>query len=125
MALLNTSLYLLNPYFMDQITHITRAQSINQYGVSVLTETPSTVYASVQGKDHEYLARNRDDAVLRDRIDVYARVTFTTESVNGYADIVVWQGGRYIVESVTENYENYGIGWSHAVCVSEFVNNDE
>jgi hypothetical protein len=63
-----------------------------------------------------------EGARLSDLIDVYYKGQLTAESPGGYADIIVWQGKRYQVFEVVEDFMNYGAGFTKAVCKLEAVN---
>jgi hypothetical protein len=52
---------------------------------------------------------------------VYYRGTLTAERPGGYADIIVWQGKRFQVKEVAEDFLNYGAGFTKALCVLEAV----
>lgn len=122
MAQVDVSFLLSDPDFTDTVTLIRRAVTINGYGEGVLTETPSTITAVVQGANTETLERMPEGARLSDLIEVYYRGALTVEQPSGYADVIVWNGRRYQVFEVTEDYMNHGTGYTHAICKLEPVN---
>jgi len=125
MAQVDVSDILTDPDFLDLVTLIRRTpQAISDKGRASFTETSSQVYMSVQGMKAETLNREPNDAWLTDAIDVYYAGVLYGAAPGGYADVIVWRGKRYQVESVVENYSNYGAGWTHAVCRLEPVSND-
>lgn len=123
MALIDTSDLLLDPDFADSATLITRASSVNSYGEHVMVETQSTITVVVQGANTEVIDRMPEGARLSDIITVHYRGKLNAESVNGYADVIVWQGKRYQVKEVEEDFMNYGAGFTKANCILEPVNN--
>lgn len=122
MALIDVSELLTDPDFTNTVTLIRRASTVNTYGENVMTETQSTITAVVQGAGTESLERVPEGARLSDLIDVYYKGQLTAESPSGYADIIVWQGKRYQVFEVVEDFMNFGAGFTKAVCKLEAVN---
>lgn len=122
MALIDVSDLLTDPDFTDTVTLIRRSVTVNTYGEGVLTETPSSITAVVQGANTETLERMPEGARLSDLIEIYYKGTLTAESASGYADVIVWHGKRYQVFEVTEDFTNYGAGFTKAVCKLEAVN---
>ena len=124
MALQDVAQYMIDPDFVDQVLLQRRTpQGVDQYGRTTFVTNTSPVYMCVQGKKEEKLTREQNDAWLTDAIDVYYAGILYGASPGGYADVVVWKDKRYQVESVVDNYSNYGAGWTHAVCRLEAVNN--
>ncbi len=123
MARIDVSALIIDPDFAEPITRIQRLISINEYGESVLAETSGTIYAVVQNDGQELLDKLPEGARLSDALTVYYRGELTPERAGGYGDIVVWGGKRYVVREVTENYLNWGAGFTKAICILEAVNN--
>jgi hypothetical protein len=121
MALIDVSYLLNDPDFSDSFTLITRTQTINSYGESVLSESSSTVYGVIQAIDGDILKRVPQDAQLGVEIVVYYRGKLNAEKAGGYCDVIVWNNVRYLVKNVIENYINWGSGWSSAVCSRELA----
>ena len=119
MALLDVSGLLLDPDFTNVVTLIKRLATVNQHGETVLTETPCYITAVVQGDNTEVLERLPQGARLSDMITVYYRGQLQAESEGGYADIIVWGGKRYQVKEVSEDFMNYGAGFTKAFCMLE------
>ena len=122
MALIDVSELLTDPDFTNTVTLIRRSSTVNTYGENTMIETPSTITAVVQGANTESLERVPEGARLSDLIDVYYKGQLTAESPGGYADVIVWQGKRYQVFEVVEDFMNYGAGFTKAVCKLEAVN---
>lgn len=123
MALIDVSDLLRDPDFTNVVTLVRRSSSINTHGEQVLTETHSTIVASVQGINAEDIQRLPEGARLSDIITVYYRGDLQPESKGGYSDLIIWQGRRYSVKTVDENFMNFGAGFTRAICVMEEVNN--
>lgn len=122
MALIDVSELLTDPDFTNTVTLIRRSSTVNTYGENTMIETSSSITAVVQGANTESLERVPEGARLSDLIDVYYKGQLTAESPSGYADIIVWQGKRYQVFEVVEDFMNYGAGFTKAVCKLEAVN---
>ncbi len=121
MALIDVSDLLRDPDFTNVVTLIRRASTINAHGEHVMTETPFNIVASVQGINTADLVRLPEGARLQDLITVYYRGDLQAESKDGYADIIVWQGHRYQVRTVDEEFMNFGAGFTRAICSMEEV----
>jgi hypothetical protein len=122
MALIDVSELLTDPDFTNTVTLIRRSSTVDTYGENTMVETSSSITAVVQGANTESLERVPEGARLSDLIDVYYKGQLTAESPGGYADIIVWQGKRYQVFEVVEDFMNYGAGFTKAVCKLEAVN---
>ena len=123
MALIDVSDLLRDPDFTNIVTLIRRTSSINGHGEHTMTENACNIVASVQGADAEELERLPEGARLHDLITVYYRGDLQAESVGGYSDLIVWQGRRYTVKIVDENFMNFGAGFTRAICAMEEVSN--
>lgn len=123
MADIDVSDLLTDPDFTSTATLIRRAVSVNSYGESVLTETPSMITAVIQGSGAETLDRLPEGVRLSDLIDVYYKGVLSAERPAGYADVILWGGKRYQVFEVTEDFMNFGQGFMKAVCKLETVAN--
>jgi hypothetical protein len=121
MALIDVSDLLRDPDFTNVVTLIRRAVAVNEHGENVMTETPCYITAVVQGDNTETLEKLPDGARLSDAITVFYRGTLSAERPGGYADIIVWQGRRYQVREVIEDFLNYGAGFTKAICILEAV----
>ena len=119
MALVDVSQLIVDPDFCNSFTLIKRSEVINVYGEMVLTETPSTVLGVIQDISPEMLKRAGDDAQLWDGITVWYRGKLEAQSPNGYCDVVVWNGYRYLVKLVNEQFMNFASGWTEALCAKE------
>jgi hypothetical protein len=122
MAMIDVSEILLDPDFGNTVSLITRAASVNEYGEGVLAETAINVRVVVEQEGSEMMARLPEGARLSDYITVYYRGKLSAERAGGYADVVVWDGKRYQVKEVAENYLNFGAGFTKAICQIEDIN---
>lgn len=117
MAQIDVSELMIDPDFADTgITLITRLQTVNAFGETVLTETSQIITAVIQDGPPTALNRSKDGAILTDYISIYYRGVLNVESTNGYTDIVVWKGREYQVKEITEDFQNYGHGFTKAIC---------
>ena len=123
MANIDVSFLLTDPDFTDQVTLIRRASTINQYGEQVITETSRTITAVVQGPSTEILQRFPNAAQLTDAIAVWYQGQFTSQSAGGYTDVIIWAGKRYQVKEVSEDFMNWGQGFTMALCDLEPISN--
>lgn len=123
MALIDVSDLLRDPDFTNVVTLIRRSVSINTHGENVMSETSCPIVASVQGLNSEDIVKLPEGARLSDVITVFYRGDLQPESKGGYSDIIVWQGRRYQVKTIDENFINFGAGFTRAICVMEEVSN--
>lgn len=121
MAFLDVSDLMTDPDFTDVVALITRASSINQYGENVMIETTKNIIAVVQTGGKELLEFVPEGARLQDFISVHYKGELSAERPGGYSDIIVYNSKRYQVQTVVENYMNYGHGYCHAICQLEPV----
>ena len=121
MALIDVSDLLRDPDFTNVVTLIRRTVTVNEHGENVMTENACYITAVVQGDNTETLDKLPEGARLSDILTVFYRGTLTAERPGGYADIIVWQGKRYQVKEVVEDFMNYGAGFTKAYCVLEAV----
>lgn len=119
MALVEVSDIIVDPDFSDGFTLINRASSINQYGEMELTETSQSVTGVIQNINNEMLKRFPQAAEFSDGISVWYRGVLQAQAPGGYCDVVVWNGYRYLVKIVTEQFMNFGSGWTSALCSKE------
>ena len=120
MALIDTSFLLLDPDFTSEpVALITRASTVNEHGEHVVDESdPQPIVAAVQPSGSEDLQKLPEGARLADAIEVWYRGVLAVERPDGYADIILWRGQRFIVKSVDDWMMN-GAGYCKAVCVLE------
>ena len=88
-----------NSFFATTYQCIHRAQTINNYGETVITETafPAPIHASIQptsGKELDFLP---ESALLTESIKIFSKEPLTSAIPSGYGDIVIFNGVRYQV----------------------------
>lgn len=119
MAKIDVSEILCDPDFLDVVQLIKRASTVNQYGEHVLSETTCNIKACVQSIGSEDLEKMPEGARLHDMIMVYYKGELFPERKGGYSDIIFWQGYRYEVLTIDQNFLNYGKGFTKAICKME------
>lgn len=120
MAQIDVSELLLDPDFIDAVTLIHRAASVNQYGENVLVETSEVTVGSVQPISGKQFQRLPDALRTADVRTFYIKATIVSDGTNTYPDIIVFQNERYQVQSV-DNWLNYGQGYNSGICVREKI----
>lgn len=117
MALIDTSELLSDPDFCDTVGLIRRTSEVNDNGRNVVTEAaPVNVLMSVQGPKAEDFIRNPDLVNLNGVKAVWYSGTLLPLVVGEYSDIIVWNGLRYQVHKIDEDYSNFGGGYMKAFC---------
>jgi hypothetical protein len=120
MALIDTSELLSDPDFVDTVQLIRRTSTINNKGRNeVVDAAPVSVLMSVQGPQAEDFRRFPDLAELHGVRAVWFNGIFNMEEDGTYSDIIVWNGYRYQVHKVDEDYSNFGGGHCKAFIVRE------
>jgi hypothetical protein len=122
MALIDVSELLTDPDVTTAVTLIRRASSVNEFGENALIETPVQITAVVQSGSSETITRAPEGVLLSDIISVYYAGILTGQQVGGYADVIIYNGRRYTVYEVPENFMNHGAGFTMANCKLEAVN---
>ena len=95
--MLNVRSNLNNSFFATTYQCLHRAQTINNYGETVLIETDFTINASIQptsGKELDFLP---ESAFLTESIKIFSKEQLTSAIPSGYGDIVIFNGVRYQV----------------------------
>jgi galactose-6-phosphate isomerase len=107
---------LTDPDFADTFTLVRTAQSVDDHGRSVFTETPYLLVGVVQsasGRSLEYLP---DMSRASGAIEVYCKFYMQVASDGYAADRVQWNGKTYIVTHI-DDWTNYGSGFTRALCI--------
>lgn len=119
MARIEVDSLLVDPDFLDNIILIRRELVTDPFtGRSIIKELASSIKASVQNVNDTKLLRESGSTRVEDLLSVYSREILSPDtSGSGYADLVEWLGSRYEVKSVAKSFNNFGRGWSHAICV--------
>lgn len=118
MARLNVGRLLLRPTFTSKIKLIKRKQIISDKGRTELVDDSCCwINAVVQDKGPQVLNRTAEMAYLTDQITVIYRGELSAQRYNGYADVLEWKGKRYEVKNVSDDFLNYGKGFTKAQCL--------
>ena len=116
MANLDVSFLTSDTTFADVFVLISRAESVNEWGELVVTQTTTAERGSIQPLA---TAKNLTDlpqgAVLTDHIKIFARAKMQPR------DLISWCGRAYVVENV-EPWAHFGDGFYVATCILETPN---
>tara|TARA_R100000365_G_C2747006_1_gene76578 strand:+ start:1891 stop:2259 length:369 start_codon:yes stop_codon:yes gene_type:complete len=109
MALLDVSEVLSDPDLIEPtgLVRIRRVQTVSAQGLASNTETPLAFSGVVTAGKGDSLRRTADGNNAQGNMTVTTTTDLRPEMPGQDADIVVWQGRRYIVESIAE-YRNFG-----------------
>jgi hypothetical protein len=118
-ALIDVSELLIDPDFTDQATLITRTVQNEPNGKANVIETSQTITAVIQSGAQGSLDKYPEGSRLSDSITVYYRGELRMCNTGGLADVIVWQGRRYQVTDVDQDYLNWGSGYTRAICALE------
>lgn len=125
MPLIEMSEVLTDPMFLDSFSVNRRTQLVDETGIA---STGSTVFPGVFGvvypSDKNDLSRLPDFQLQSKAITVITKFALRGESKTSgdgatsfYPDLVVWNGGSYIV-AVLEDYSRFASGFLLAICTS-------
>lgn len=123
MALIDVADLIIDPDFSSAFVQIKRAATIDDKGRMNLTETSFNRIGVVQDINNDNLRRFPEAADFIDGITVWCQSQLEAESLNGYCDVIVWNGQRYLVKIIDQNFMNFGSGWTSAICSKEVANN--
>lgn len=109
MALLDVTILLYDPDFVDTITYIQRIESIDGNGRGVYTETQLSLVGSIQPATDIIYQQMPDMARLRGDMELFTTSRLISQTTTNSADLVYWQGNYYTVRGVL-SFTNYGEG---------------
>lgn len=118
MALIDVSELMYDADFTDEAVLIARRAVVNQWGETDLTESNESVTVCVQAPTPDTLKILPQGVKLEDTIDVWMAGglgKLNTQRANGYSDVLIWDGERYVALVVVEDFSNFGEGFTHAV----------
>lgn len=118
MASIDITELLTDPDFVDRLTIINRASTVNDLGENVLTETPFQSVGSVQPADAKTIERLPEALQSGDVRSFWIKGEISSGGKNKYPDIILFHGKRFQVQTAAP-WLNWGAGWSHGVCVDE------
>ncbi len=121
MAQVDVSELLTDPDFVDEVTLIRRESTVGTDGEhEVSAGEESTIYASVQDVEGEDLARLPEGTRLHDALTVYFGGKLYPAGDGTFGDLIVWNGRRYLVHQIAEDFTNWGGGgYVKALCIAE------
>jgi len=126
MANIDVSFLMNDPDFADPVQLVRRASATNEYGEHIVTDVaPLQVMMVIQTGTADDFALLPEGSRLRATHVAYYQGELFTESPNGYADVIIWQGEHYQVLGILENFTNYGQGFTKAAITNTKVNNHE
>lgn len=115
MARLDVSEILSDPDFMDTGLILERiTQTVGDDGMAV-NATKKTKFSAVVLSGNSDLRRIPAGERVDGKILVYTRQHLQEGQAGLTADIIQWRGRRYTVEQ-TNDYQNFGRGFTEAVC---------
>lgn len=120
MALLDVSDILDDPDFVDSVTLCRSAVVTGENGRSTATRIETTIIGVVTQGGGDDLDRTGDAQKIKGSITVHTVSELSAGSPTAAPDEVVWQGRRYIVDSVAD-WSNLGAGYWAASCVLKSV----
>ena len=112
MAIIDVTELLGDADFVDSFSVIRRVNSVHNYGENVLSESTISAVGSIQPASPDDMQRLPDSVRRRDAITVYS---VTRISPDAYPDVVVWNGKKYQAQT-SEDFGNYGAGYTKAIC---------
>ena len=116
MARINVSRILRSPRYADEIVIYRRTDVINEFGeFTPVDQDPITDVAVVENASVNDLKMLPDTAQLDNTIAVFYNGLLNLETSDTYADIVLWKGKRYQVQTV-KDWSNWGQGYVRAIC---------
>lgn len=108
-----------DPIFQDETGTLFLVQvtdAVNDQGLAVDTEVTVPLQGSVQAGGGSRLVRDLESGdMVQDTIQVFTLTQLLPGVGDRKADVVQWQGRRYVVQSV-QDWSSWGGGWVNATC---------
>lgn len=111
--MLNVASVVSDPRFTQSVTRMQRAETINQYGESVITSTSTTIAAVITSPGKTGLMRFEDAQTYQDTIKVTTTSPLNGPTATSQPDLIVWQGQNYAV-TIVNDYAQFG--YTRAIC---------
>lgn len=107
----------LSPY---PIQLVRRANVANEHGEGVMTESATSIEGIIQPGSGDMMEKLPESARLQESIRIWTRATLTPqqEGVDGYGDLLVYRGKRWLVR-VVDDFSTWGNGYTKAVAIFE------
>lgn len=116
MAELDVTDILMDPDFMDMGIRCVRVeQTVGNDGEPVNTETCRSFGGVVTSNSGDVLNRLPDGERISGNIIIHTPFRLTDGKDGRSADIVIWQGTRFVVSAVN-SYSHFGRGFVAAIC---------
>lgn len=118
MALIDVSELMYDPDFCDYFNYSRRMSTVNNFGETMITETPMRGYGSMQPISKGTLQLFPDLQRTDGMMELYTTTALTVTTNTGLiSDVVLWNGLAYIVNAVADDFSNWGAGYFVAVLV--------
>lgn len=121
MALIDTSILLSDPDFINPVIIVTRSVSVNSFGENVITETSVSTFGSVQPASGKQIQRLPEALRVANMSSFWIKGNISAGAPGKYPDILIFNGVRYQVNSILD-YSNYGEGYAEGTCTAEEIN---
>jgi hypothetical protein len=118
MGTIDVSELLADPDFVDALTLIHRAPTVNDFGQNQLRETPVATWGSVQPASGRTLQRLPEAFRVANVSSFWIKGKIVADGSCQYPDIISFKGQRYAVQIVFD-WTNWGEGWCEGTCVRE------
>ena len=103
-----------NQKFWTSFTRITRFETVNEYGESVLTKRSHKMMGTITLASPNDLFRFTDATTYVKAINIMTEKPLNTASVGAQPDIIVWLNEHFIVKGTYPYSEN---GFNRAIAV--------
>ncbi len=110
MPTLDVTNVLLDPLFVERLTCIRTAETVNEYGENEQTGTEKSFFGVVTTMDGEWLQREEDAGRSGEVILVHTKFTLLGLRNGGQPDTVLWQGRPYTVKRIYD-WSRFGRGF--------------
>ena len=115
---IDVSELLLDPDFVDNIVHVSRAPIVNNKGENVLKESSINTIGCVQPASGKAIFRLPEALKVGNISEFWFRGKIVASQPGKYSDILVFKGLRYQVQTVLD-FSNWGEGFCEGTCIAE------
>lgn len=102
-----------DPAFVQTVTRVQRAEVVNAYGETTVTQTSTQIQAVVTSPTKAGMLRFEDYQTYADVIKVTTQGPLNGPTVGGQPDQIIWRGQTYVV-AVSNDYSAFG--FTRAIC---------
>lgn len=122
MALIDVSELLTDPDFVDVVPLIRRTSVVLANGRAAVTESMSTIVASIQTPQSEESKLLPDGVSLTDSVSIYCKDRLSPAHEGRLADLVLWKGRRFQIHALVQDFLHFGGGgYCQALAIAEEV----